>query len=105
MPRHHKAWDGVVVTEDEQTSVVDWVDAITAQARSAARVFSASVPISSPTAAPEGHEELLSQVVESVERQGWRLDNVSTYGSAGGPYDPPAYWALLIFRTAYEGRL
>ncbi|MFF1401240.1 hypothetical protein ACFVZD_47065 [Streptomyces sp. NPDC058287] len=62
------------------------------------------MPISSPTTAGEAPEELLAQVIEHVEHQGWRLDSVSTYGSAGSHYELPGYWALLVFRTAYEGR-
>ncbi|MEU9396908.1 hypothetical protein AB0D86_43825 [Streptomyces sp. NPDC048324] len=94
------------MTEYEQTHVVDWVETITAQARSATtRVFSASVPVGRPATALEAHEELLARVVESVEREGWRLDTVSTYGSGGSAYELPGYWALLVFRTAYEGRV
>ena len=95
-----------MVTENEQTTAVDWVDTITTRARgTTGSVFSASVPVGAPVAALEASEELLAQVIESVEAQGWRLDSVTTYGSAGSAYELPGYWALLVFRTAYQGRI
>ncbi|MFJ4717473.1 hypothetical protein [Streptomyces sp. NPDC088785] len=85
---------------DEQ-QLADWVGTVSADARAAQgrRIFSASVPISDPGAAWVS-EPLLSQVIEEVENQGWRLESVSPYGSPDTAYMMGAFRALLVFRRA-----
>ncbi|WP_406190371.1 hypothetical protein OG331_51695 [Streptomyces sp. NBC_01017] len=86
-------------------SASEWLDTITAQARSAqAKVFSVSVPVSHPATSDQAHEHLLSAAIEGIEREGWTLDSMSTYG-ASSAYEGTAFWALLVFRTAYRGRV
>ncbi|MFE9500760.1 hypothetical protein [Streptomyces collinus] len=43
-------------------------------------------------------------VIEGVEWEGWTLDTMSTYGAASS-YFGIDFWALLVFRTAYHGRV
>jgi hypothetical protein len=85
-------------------NVDEWLAEITAQARSTQlQVFSVSVPVSHPETPLNAHERLLSEAIESIERQGWKLESMSTYGNSGSPYDShPRFWALLVFRTAYQ---
>ncbi|CAM5557311.1 hypothetical protein [Streptomyces purpurascens] len=87
-------------------NVDEWLDEITAQARSSqSRVFSVSVPVNHPEIASHAYEQLLSEAIAGVERQGWKLESMSTYGTAGGVYDShPRFWALLVFRTLHHGR-
>jgi hypothetical protein len=82
----------------------EWLAEITAQARSTqSKVFSVSVPVNHPEAALNAHEQLLSEAIEGIERQGWKLEKMSTYGASGSLYDShPRFWALLVFRTAYQ---
>ncbi|WP_394427265.1 hypothetical protein [Streptomyces sp. SGAir0957] len=88
---------------DEQAAA-DWVSTVTADARATrGKVFSASVPISDPSAAWPS-EPLLAQVIEQVEDQGWRLASVSPYGAPDTAYTAGTFRALLVFRSAYEGR-
>ncbi|MFE9651375.1 hypothetical protein ACFYO0_46360 [Streptomyces sp. NPDC006365] len=95
----------------DMVSADEWLGEITAQARkSQSRVFSVSVPVNHPVTPHEVPEHLLAAAIEGVEGQGWQLDSVSTYGASlptylSPPYDlVPRFWALLIFRTTYQGR-
>jgi hypothetical protein len=87
------------------TTASTWLDEIIAQARSAqAKVFSVSVPVSHPETASQAHEQLLSAAIEGIEQAGWTLHTMSTYGSSSH-YDGTRFFALLVFRTAYHGRV
>jgi hypothetical protein len=62
----------------------EWLAEITAQACSTqSKVFSVSVPVNHPESALDAHEQLLPEAIEGIERQGWKLDGVSTYGASG----------------------
>jgi hypothetical protein len=64
----------------------EWLAEITAQARSAQlQVFSVSVPVSHPETPLNAYEQLLSEAIEGIERQGWKLESMSTYGASGSP--------------------
>jgi hypothetical protein len=83
----------------------EWLAEITAQARRTnLRVLSVSVPVSHPETPVHAYEQLLSEAIDAVEHEGWKLESMSTYGNPGSPYDShPRFWSLLIFRTAYRG--
>jgi hypothetical protein len=62
--------------------------------------------VNHPEIAVHAHEQLLAEAIEGIEGQGWKLDSMSTYGSAASVYDShPRFWALLVFRTVLQGRV
>lgn len=57
----------------------EWLAEITDQARNKqSKVFSVSVPVNHPEIASDAHEQLLSEAIEGIELQGWKLESKRT---------------------------